>query len=344
MDLKPGDNINVPTDNIVLFTTNDFNTAFVNVFSKDNFEAYFDLAPISTDHKIYTYQNYIYILNRFGYDNIQKISINENYRILYEESLGSYANPYDIIFLNEIHGLVSLYGKDFISLINLSNGQVQQNYSFSHLNDQDSFPELASLYLADDNIYLLSQQMNRTVSPWEPASSGKMSILDKNSFEYLSTIDVPCSNPDTKIYSLGDSLVFGCPGKWGLDDGKLISYNMLSDSFHDIITEAEITAALGISQFDIIGFVALQSDKYLITGYTDNYNKSLLILIYSGSIFLLKETTNGYFSSIEKDDQNIYLADRKITNPGIYILDLNTLNEIQFISTNLPPYQIYIKK
>lgn len=342
IDLKPEDNNGAPIDNIIIFSTSDFNTAFINVFSKTDFKAYTDLAPISSDHHIYTYQNNIYILNRFGSDNIEKISILENYQIAYEESLENYSNPHSMVFLNENTALVSLYGKDYLITVSLAEGKIMESLPFSHLNDMDGLPEFGPMRAVGNNIFLISQQLNRNTSPWEPASRTIMTIIDKNNLSSSVDKEIPCANPDTRIREFGGILYFGCPGKWGLTDGRLLSYEISIDSFQTILTENDIEGNLGLSGFDITDLIVIDHQEFFITGYTDTFTKSLAIHYKAGSFSILADTTDGYFSSIEKDAQYIYLADRKISNPGIHIFNTSDYSKRAFISTDLPPYGISI--
>ncbi len=341
VELSPPSGTDAPYSHVLVFSTSDFNTGFLNVLSLDDFSLYPDIAPVSPDNRVWVFQNSAYVLNRYGYDNIQKFSMTEGYRNVYEESIGRLSNPYGISFLNDQYGFISLYGDSHAALVNLFNGKPERIFSLSSVNDADGIPESAAVYLKDNKIYLLIQNQNRNNSPWLPAATAKMVVYDKTSMMPEDIKNVPCSNPDTSIHEYADILYFGCPGQWNSPDGKLLSYNPATETFGEIFNEAQAQAALSLSgALDITNLEVLAQNHFIFTAYTDNFGKSLLVEYRAGIFRLIRETTNGYFSDLEINPDYLFVADRNFTCPGLHIYHRSDISYFRFIPTGLPPYSL----
>src|SRR5205814_950471 len=86
-------------DNRVFALTTDFSTGSLSVGDLDTRVVTKDVASVGSDAVARFYGGLLYVVNRFGGDNIQVIDPAQNYATIRQFSVGNGSNPQDIVFV-----------------------------------------------------------------------------------------------------------------------------------------------------------------------------------------------------------------------------------------------------
>ncbi|HUK62737.1 MAG TPA: hypothetical protein VLV15_05365, partial [Dongiaceae bacterium] len=81
-----------------------------------------DAAEIGSDAVARWYDGLLYVVNRYGGDNIQVIDPSAGYATLRQFSVGNGSNPQDITFVSPTKAYVSRYGSAAIAIVNPATG------------------------------------------------------------------------------------------------------------------------------------------------------------------------------------------------------------------------------
>jgi hypothetical protein len=344
--------IDAPAKNILLMTTSDFSTGHISVLELDTHKVYKDILPAHSDSLVKYSGNMYFILNRLGEDNITRIDPNNKWQVLYEKSTGKKSNPYDIAVISEDTAIMSLFGKDYIIVINPKTGKIIKEINVSKFADNDNIPEISALFYYDNYIYAVAGRLNRNItgnSIWPPVGESYLLKISTTTFEVEANMILPFSNPLSKMrYSSSRQTIYFAASamfatKYSLDGG-VVEFHLPSQTFLESpLTEEqagfEITDAILI--YDNLGFIlGLDDENNSYFAAFDPQQKTLIKKIAKINYF-----SGGYFTDMVADSfYNIYLADRTAKNPGIRIFDSDTLKEItdKPIRVGLPPYSLEI--
>ena len=163
----------VPTEGLVLANVAfDYSVGSLSHFDVTTQVMTEDITSVSGDPFVVYDEGSIWQLNRFQYDTIRKYSPTDLRIPLQEVSIaieiGS-ANPHDVeVCSNAL--FVSLYGTDFISVLDPQNLQTVDSIDISDWADEDGIPEASSIVQWEDTIFIGLQRLDRN-SGFEPLSS-----------------------------------------------------------------------------------------------------------------------------------------------------------------------------
>src|SRR5262249_20883809 len=80
-----------------------------------------DVASVVSDARVRWYDGRVYVINRFGADNIEVLD-GTTYALVKQFSVGNGANPYDIAFASPTHAYVTRYESPDLWIVNPATG------------------------------------------------------------------------------------------------------------------------------------------------------------------------------------------------------------------------------
>jgi hypothetical protein len=190
-----------------------------------------DVAVVSSDPVARCYRGLIYVVNRYGYDNVQVIDPAQGYVTVRQFSVGNGTNPQDIAFASPSKAYVSRLGSPDLLIVDPSTGVTLGAIPLGAWADADGNPEAAHLAVVGDLLFVALGRLTNFV----PADTGLVVVVDMRAD---TVYDADPLTPGTQVVRLrglnpgtdfavlpgaeplSDShLYIGCSGSWGALDG-----------------------------------------------------------------------------------------------------------------------------
>jgi hypothetical protein len=241
---------------------------------------------------------------------------------------------------------VTRYGLASLLIVNPSVGAdcagfTRGSIDLSQFADADGIPEMDQMALVNGKLYVSLQRLNSFI----PAGPGMIAVIDSATDMVVGQITLSGENPFSETKGLivdNGTLVIGEAGRLGVTDGGIERVDLttgMAEGF--FITEA----ALG---GDLNDFV-LVSDHlgYAITAGTDFSNSLVAFDPATHSVTKTLLAAGSFLSDIELNDRDeLFLADRAITKPGVRIFRASDGSEITHapLDLGLPPFDILFLK
>ena len=337
----------LPSNRVALVTASDYQTGFLSAFSLEDHENFINIVPTHLDALVRHQRSLSLIVNRLGRDNITILNPRSNYSILSEFSTGTRSNPYDIFLINDELAAVALFGKDHISVFNISSGREITQIRLNSLADADGIPEINSVLANDQFLYASVQRLDRNHRSWLSSDKAYLAKISLRDFQLKEFFQLPVGNPVSRLRYLKErnSILITAAGHYGLNyrlDGAVIEFDLASESFKSPLLR-EITIG-----YEIVDSVLVSNELGFIIGQNGSLENCLAAFSISKkniTKLILPFKQNNSFSGLEIDSQKrIYLGDRHYSRAGVRVFNSSTLTEItpSPIDTGLPPVSIAI--
>ena len=342
-----------PTSRAMQFafvTTTDFQTGSASVIWLDgSYTTDKDVAAIHSDAVARYYHGLIYVVNRFGADNIQVLDPQNGFSTKRQFSVEPGSDPHDIAFVSETKAYVTRYNSTELWIVNPTTGTKQGSVDLSSLADGDGIPEMDHLQLMGDRLFVTVQRVDRTAN-WDPVGRSYVAVVDVSA-DTLVDVDpatagsqpivLDGTNPfsDLQLDGTTGKFYIACVGHWGVADSGV----ELVDSANLTTEGIVLTGATVAGDITDVAF-ASEEKGYAIT--TDaNFHNVLISFnpmngtvtgtVYAPGDFVLQDVALG-------PGAELFLGDRTATNPGVRIYDAGTGGEITSnpIDVGLPPFSI----
>jgi hypothetical protein len=257
-----------------------------------------DVEPVCSDAALRYFGNSLYVVSRFGCDNIQVIDTGL-FGTLRQFSVGNGSNPQDITFLSNTKAYVPRYGSASLLTVNPSNvnGIPQTSISLAGFADSDGLPEMAHSVRIGHYVFVSCQRLTNFA-----ASNPSVVVVIDTDTDQLVDVDsgtpgvqgIPLTlrNPVTSfVYDKARNwLLIGCAGNFGAMDGGVEAIDAYALTNQGVlITEAELGGDLN----DIVWDTA--SHAYALVG-DGSVNKLVVWNPTTGLKTATPLTVNGGFS------------------------------------------------
>lgn len=303
------------------------------------------ITTVHSDATLVTYSHYVFVINRYGADNIQVLDAANNMSLVKQYSTGNGSNPQDMVVTSLTKAYISLYGTDNVLIVNPLTGEQTGTISLAAFADSDGNPEMGDMLLVGTKLFVAVQ---RLVS-WVPDGPGQLAVIDTSTDMLIDTdsstsgtqgVTLAGQDPVAMTYDEGTGkILVSCAEVYstttylkGIDSVnpstyaavQLIDKSTLGGSPSSIVTVSST-----------LGYVVISDSSYVNTVVPFNPT--------DGTVSTKVYTGGGYVPNIAIDPTYGWLlvADQSYTAPGIYIIDANTGSLIaSAISTGLPPFGI----
>jgi hypothetical protein len=318
-----------------------------------------DVAAVSADPVARCYRGLVYVVNRFGYDNIQVIDPAQGYATVRQFSVGNGSNPQDIAFASPTRAYVSRLGSPDLLIVDPSTGAELGVVPLGAWADGDGNPEVAHLAVVGDLLFVALERL----ANFAPADTGLVVVVDMRAD---TVYDADPAAPGVQVVRLAGMnpgtdfarpepggegepthLFIGCSGRWGVLDGGVddivvpAAANLALEPIRSrgfVVTEA----ALG---GDVLDVVAGRGHPYAIVSDVA-YNTSLVSWDpATGALLATLYAPGGYsLSDAALDGRGgLYVCNSSFTAPGLLVYGAGADTCLAGpLATGLPPIQFVV--
>lgn len=331
-------------------TTTDYSTGSSSViWTGEQYSVDRDVASIYSDAVSRYYDGLVYVINRYGGDNIQVLDPAAGFSTVRQFSVGNGSDPHDIAFASSTKAYITRYNTTELWIVDPSTGAHTGSIDMSSLADSDGIPEMDKMLVVGNRLFVSIQRLDRN-NYWLPAGNGIIAVVDMTadtlidvdpSMEGHQDIVLSSSNPysDIQFDPFSGRLFVSCVGTWGVADGgvELVDPESMTEEGYMI---KENAAGGDINDVEVIS----TEKGYLIVTDTNFYNVLRSFNPSSGEAGETIYAPQAYtLSDIEVSPaKKLFLCDRSATNPGIRIYDTYSDTEETDVpmDVGLPPFQI----
>ncbi|MCC6651730.1 MAG: hypothetical protein IT348_11330 [Candidatus Eisenbacteria bacterium] len=187
-----------------------------------------DVADTHQDATLRYFDGLLYVVNRFGGDNVQVIHP-ATYATLRQFSVGNGANPHDIAFASPTKAYVTRYETNDLWVVNPATGAHTGTISLAAFRDADGYCEMDRLHLVGPLLFVSLERIDRD-NGYVPDDSGLVAVIDTRTDALVDcdpvapgtqAIRLQLTNPFTAFQfdPLTSRLMIGCAGAFGALDG-----------------------------------------------------------------------------------------------------------------------------
>ncbi len=307
---------------------------------------------LSGDPAASYYNGLVYVVNRWGFDNIQVLDPEANYETVSQYSTGNGSNPQDIAFASTDRAFISRYEKTHLYIVDSFTGYFQANVNLGEYADADGIPEAAKMLVVDNRLFVALQRLDSANFYAPTEMKGLIVVIDTATGDVVNTVELASKNPVTDlIYDAGTSKIYlGCAGgykSWGYldNDGGIesISINTTTDTytadgalFDEDDLGGDVNAIAMVSSTQAYALVSDDAfNNYLLRFNPSDAGEGLTQIWETASwIIDIAIDSNGY----------LYVADRDFTLPGVRVWDTDTDTQLTDVplDVGLPPYDLAV--
>lgn len=305
-----------------------------------------DIADIHSDAVLRWHDDLLYVVNRYGADNVQVIDPASGCATILQFSTGTATNPQDIAFAAG-KAYVSRNDHNEILVVDPATGNQLGVVDLSAWADGDGYAEPAGMAACGDLVFVAIQRLDRSFW-WLPVGDSYLAVIDATTDQLVDVnpdqggvqaIALTATNPTWEIEQGGDLLYLSCTGAFGVNDGGLELVDPVGlTSLGLAITESELGGDLG----DVT--VVDESLAWAIVGDA-SFNTHLMRIDLLAGAATLHEAGAGYvFTDLEYSPLgDLYVTDRAWGAEGLRIYDAVSGDLIEdTFSMGLPPFDILV--
>ena len=328
--------------------TTDFQTGGMSAIDLATRAVSVDVASVHKDARARWHGGLIYVLNRFGADNVQVLNPAAGFATVRQFSVGNGANPSDIVVVSPTKAYVSAYDRAQLQMWNPATGASLGSIDLSAFADADGLPEADHMARFGRWLFVALQRLDRTQG-FIPTDSSLVVVIDTAND---TVVDVNPSLPGTQAIVLartnpvttfawdpiGRRFYLGCVGAYGVLDGGIVRIDPAAMSDDGVaITEAALMGDVSdVEWHSATHSYAIVSDA--------SFNTSLITWNPTAGTRLAPLFTPGGFGLADcalNDRGELYVCDNSFVVQGIRIFSAATDLEIAGpLGTGLPPYQV----
>jgi len=317
-----------------------------------------DVAVVSSDPVARCYRGLIYVVNRYGYDNVQVIDPARGYVTVRQFSVGNGTNPQDIAFASPSKAYVSRLGSPDLLIVDPSTGATLGAIALAAWADADGNPEAARMAVVGDLLFVALERL----SNFAPAGTGLVVVVDMRADTVYDAdpltpgkqvVRLSGMNPSTSFAAVpggGASpelhLYIGCTGRWGVLDGGI----------EEIVVPKQDGGEPGAirSTGFAITETALGGDVVDVVGYGPEHSYAILADLSSNTSLVSWDPATGTrlstlyapggFSLADAaldDRRELYVCNSSFAAPGLHVFRAGSDGQLAGpLSVCLPPVQI----
>jgi hypothetical protein len=169
--------------------------------------------PPGSDAFLKSVNGVLYIINRFGGDNIQVVPAFPNFSTISQFSTGAGTNPQDVFTTNNVKGYVTVLasqnaaGREDLQIVNLFTGDIIKQIDLTPYTtddgDRHAFP--TRMVQVGNELWILIQDLS---SGFQATTNGKIAVLDLATDTITDVIQLAGRNPTSIVYHAGLNKVF----------------------------------------------------------------------------------------------------------------------------------------
>ncbi len=306
-----------------------------------------DVATVHADAVGRAHGGLVYIVNRYGADNLQVLDPAQDFATLHEFSVGTATNPQAVAFSPDgAKAYLPRQNADDVLIMNPATGAWLGAIDLSAWADADGSCEPGDCIAVDGLLFVAILRLDRDFY-WAPVGDSYLAVIDMATDTLVDcdpgqagvqAIALQGANPTWELGRAGASIACACVGYYGLADGgvELVDPVALASLGH-CVTES----TLGGDLVDVVWVsealaYAIVADAAFVTR-VKRFNPS------TGALLGTLATGTGYdFTDMELDGAGeLFLADRRLGAEGLRVYAAATGELLSpAINLGLPPFDI----
>jgi hypothetical protein len=156
-----------------------------------------NLAPVSPDPFLRRSGGALFAVNRFSFDNVQRLDPQRNFATAWQGSMGAGANPHDVSLLPDGRLYVSRYEPPFndVAVVGGETGEILESVALDALAENpDGSPRADHVRRVAGTVFVGLQDVDRTFTHY---GEGKLAVIDPGLDAVVGTIPLGGKNPGT---------------------------------------------------------------------------------------------------------------------------------------------------
>jgi len=288
-------------------------------------------ASVHSDARVRWYNGQVFVINRFGADNIQILDGTTS-AFVRQFSVGNGSNPYDIAFASPTHAYVARYASADVWIVDPSTGAHTGTLSLAALADADGKPEPDHMIMVGPLLFISLQRVDQA-GGFLPTDSSLVAVVDTRTDTLVDCdavaagvqgILLPRVNPVTAFVfdAPRTRLYLGCVGLYNVNDGGIVAVDPVSLTATGVVATE---AALG---GDVLDLAWHDDDRaYAIVGDAA-FNTSLVRwspvsgtsqgTIYAPGGFSLAD------AEVTPDGSEVWVCNSSFGSPGLRVFSTAT--------------------
>ncbi len=328
--------------------TTDFATGNMASISLDTHAVAANVASVHSDARARWHDGLLYVVNRYGQDNVQVVDPAQGFATIRQFSTGPGSNPHDIAFISPTKAYVTRFELGDLLIVNPQNGATLGVIPLGAFADADGIPEMDQMVRVGTRVFVSLERLDRN-NGFVPADSSLVAVIDTQADTVIDAnplqagiqaIRLQGTQPFTEFAfdKPTSRLLIGCVGNFGVMDGgieRIDPVNLVSGGF--AISEAQLGGDVNDLVWDgPARSFAIVSDA--------SYNT--LLVAFDANAGAVTDTVfapGGYsLADAALDDRGeLYVAKNDFSAPGVFVFDAATGAALAGpLNTGLPPFQI----
>ena len=331
------------TDTRAFVLTSDYSSGSLSVGDLDTRVITRDVASAYSDARLRWFDGLLYIVNRFGQDNIQVINPAANYATVRQFSVGNGSNPQDIAVVSPTKAYVTRLASSRLLIVNPATGDSIGAIPLAAFADADQIPDMDHMIRVGSTLFVALERL----SNFQPTGASVVVAIDTQADTVLDAVPglpgiqpiaLPGTNPTTAFdYDAATQrLILGCTGSYGVNDGGIAwidTQTLASSGF------AIGEAALGGDVLDVVWGSATRSFAIVSDA---GFNTALVAWNPTTGLKLSTLFAPGGFSIADaelNDRGELYVCDNDALGaPGVYVFSAATGTALAGpLDAGLPP-------
>jgi len=338
---SPGDATPLPPDRLLVTTEQYGSGGGVTVIDLATGEPTINVALTSDDVTARWFNHRIYVLNRYGADNLMILD-DLSYRLVRQVSVrpedNQACNPHDLLFLSTCRAYLTCYEKPTIYAAHpdapLPDVLVPA-VDLSPLADADGLPEASHMARVGGEVYVALERLDRT-NGWAPSLPSRLAVVDPESDELLGDIPLQGANPVGPLLPLAGTkdLVVACAGDWSDADAGIERVHTASSSSELVVGSDVLGGVPSAFTLDASGC------GFALVTEPETYETGIVSFCLDGTVSPCIPVGTGTLSDVALGpDGVLYVTDRTLDAPGVRRFDAASCAEIAEspIPTGFPP-------
>ena len=282
----------------------------------------------------------IYVVNRGSAGNIQVIDPAQDFATIRQFSVEANSNPQDICFVSAQRAFVTRYERTTLWEVDPTNGAHTGTIDLAALADPDGLPEMQSMALHGDTLYVTLQRLNRDLY-WTPTRPAYLAMIDITT---NTLIDADPATPGMQGIALADAdpydmnscrgiqrdpltgdFLIGQLGDYGVLDGGIERFDPESRASRGfVVTEAALGGDLNAwtTADGRLGFAIVSGPP------PENLTSIVAFDLAAGANLGTVIASNQYAYGdllVDPQHEQLFVADHTYTLPGVRVFDTETL-------------------
>jgi hypothetical protein len=340
-----------PTGLRAVVTTTDYETGSLStVTGGADYGVAVGVAEIHSDAVVRVFSRRVYVVNRYGADNIQVLDPDHCFSLARQFSVGNGSDPHDILVVDDQKAYVTRYNETELWIVDPITGRHKGSIDLGFLADADGIPEMDQLALAGRWLFVTLQRLDRNTPFLDPTDESYVAVIDVGT---NTIVDTDPQTPGTQPIVLGATnpfstlqldpssgrLYVACVGDWGANDAGVVTVDP------NTLSAGAVWLTGAAAGGDVTDVEVVSADRgYAIV--TDAAYHTTLIAFDPGSGAVVDTVyAPGDFTLQDAEVSpagDLFVADRSVTEPGIRVYDAATgaAKTAAPIDVGLPPFSI----